>query len=343
MNVLVTGATGFIGQHLVELLVQRGETVHALCRQDSFPEWLRQDSVKVFPGDILNARTLERAIEGCNRVFHLAAYARNWAKNPQTFHAVNVSGLKNILIAAQRASAKRVVFTSSSLTLGPSNGAPVDESVRRSVPAFTEYELSKCEAEKEVGRFAGEGLDVVIVNPTRVFGPGLMNEGNSVTRMINWYVNGKWRVMLGSGIALGNYAFVWDVALGHLLAMERGRPGERYILGGENIGYKEFFETIAKLSSRRFALFPTPTSLALVFSGIEELRAKISPHHPLITPGWVRAFASDWACTCRKAESELGYQITPLREALRYTIAWLNEEPPEAHASDSRFYLRDFS
>jgi len=325
MSVLITGATGFIGNRLAKVLALRGESVRVLCRPTADVRLFVESNIRICRGDILDAASLEKAIDGCDRVFQLAAYARNWAKNPRTFIDINVGGLKNVLDAAQRASVKKVVFTSSALTLGPSNAGPVNESLVRTAGFFTEYEHSKFVAEQEVLQYVRDGLHVVIVNPSRVFGPGLLNEGNSVTKMIRWYLEGKWRFILGDGNAVGNYAFVDDVVQGHLLAMEYGRAGERYILGGDNVSFNKFFDLISEIAGRRYRLFHVPASVALTISTIEKLRAEWLRHYPLITPGWVKIFINDWGCSTEKTERELGYTPTPLREALEKTIAWLQE------------------
>jgi farnesol dehydrogenase len=324
MCILLTGATGFIGTHLVRFLVARGEAVRVLCRPTADLTSLTDRKVEIFWGDILNVASVERAISGCDRVFHLAGYARNWDKDPHTFVTVNVRGLKNVLEAALKVAVKKVVFTSSSVTFGPSNPMVVTESVTRTAEFFTEYEHSKFLAEESVRHYLQAGLNVVIVNPTRVFGPGLLNEGNSVTMMIQLYLQGKWRLVLGDGRGMGNYAFVHDVVKGHVAAMERGAMGEKYLLGGENVSYNEFFEMLAELSKRKYRLFHVPPSLALAVSQLEKFRAEWFGHYPLITPGWVRTFLADWAFSCAKAERDLGYKITLLREALDSTVKWLD-------------------
>jgi nucleoside-diphosphate-sugar epimerase len=325
MSILITGATGFIGGHLARTLAEQNETVHVLCRSTANIAHLQHDNIQMYQGDILDMKSIEHAIEDCDVVYHLAAYACNWAKDDRTFFELNVGGMKNILDTALNANVKRVVFTSTGLTMGPSNGVPADESTERNEGAFTIYEYSKLRAEEEARRYAQNGLDVVIVNPTRVFGPGLLNEGNSVTRMIQWYLEGKWRLILGDGSLVGNYAFVEDVVRGELLAMERGKSGERYILGGENTSFNELFDVISSISGRKHRLYHVPGSLALTFSQVERLRARWFDHYPLITPGWVRVFLTDWACSTTKAQTELGYRITPLREALTTTIQWLKK------------------
>lgn len=320
---LITGATGFIGTQLAKRLAEHGELVHALCRSTADTAPLVHDSIRVVPGDVRDPAAVERAMGGCDRVFHLAGYARNWAKDRRTFLETNVGGLRNVLEAAHRLSVRKVVFTSSALTLGPSAGAPVNEFTRRLTRPFTEYESSKLRAEELARQYARDGIPVTIVNPTRVFGPGLLTEGNSVTRMVQWYVEGRWRWLPAGGDQVGNWAFVGDVVRGHLLAMEHGKPGESYILGGENASLKALFDLISEVSGRKYRLFPVPYSVALIAAAIEWMRAECSSHYPLITPGWARCFAKDWACSSARAERELGYSVTPLREGLRKTIHWL--------------------
>lgn len=329
MSILVTGASGFIGTHLVQHLVQRGESVHLLCRPTSDLSIFKEREIRIFRGDILDPTSVERAMEGCDRVFHLAAYARNWSKEPQVYYEINVEGLKNIFEVALKRSVKKVVFTSSSLTIGPSNGSIVNESAGLTDGFFTEYQRSKYVAEKEVEKYVEKGLQVVTVNPTRVFGKGLLNEGNSVTKLIQLYLNGKWRIILGDGEAIGNYVFVEDVVVGHLLAMEKGRTGEKYLLGGENVAFKEFISLLSELSNRYYWVFSIPPSLALAYSQLEKFRARWFNHYPMITPGWVRIFLHDWGYSCEKAERELGYRVTSLRKALKLTIQWLEQEKDE--------------
>ncbi len=325
MKALVTGATGFIGRHLVERLANKGVTVRVLCRRTADVSSFKRREIEICWGDVLDGSTVEAAVRGCDQVFHLAAFAQGWAKDPQAFFETNVGGLQNVLSAAQRASVEKVVYTSSSVTLGPSNGTPAAESSPRSQEFFTDYEHSKSVAEQEALSYVRSGLNVVIVCPTRVFGPGVLSVANSVTKMVQQYLKGKWRFILGDGNGIGNYVYVEDVVDGHLLAMEKGRAGERYLLGGENASYDEFFEIVAEVSGRRYKLFHVPMSLALLTSEIEEFRGKHFKHHPLITPGWVRTFIADWAFSTEKAQSELGCKITPLREALAMTIKWLQQ------------------
>ena len=334
-KIFVTGATGFIGERLVQKLVERRCRVRALTRRAMLPSppgfdaksagpWHR-DAVELIRGDIADLDSLRRGMEGCDRVFHLAAYAKNWAPDRRTFFQMNVEGMRNVFSAAKEMGVKRVVWTSTCVTLGPTPpGTTGDENMPRSTPRyFTEYEETKSIAEKEALHMAAEGFPVVIVNPTRVFGPGNLTEGNSATRLIDEYDSGRLPFLLNRGRNVGNWVLVDDVVEGHLLAMERGRLGERYLLGGENASLRDFFRGIDAVSGKRHFQLPLLVVTPLVFACILERRAKWFGVHPTITPGWVRTFSVDWVYSTAKAERELGYRPTPLLEGLRITYQWL--------------------
>ncbi len=330
MAVLISGATGFIGTSVARMLVAQGETVHALCRSTADVSALQHPQIVICRGDVSDAASVKAAMKGCDRVFHLAAYARNWAKDPETFTRINLGGLTNMLNAASDLGVRRVVFTSTNLTLSPSRGSLVNEETPREKELFTPYEHSKTLAEARAREFAAKGQEVVIVNPSRVFGPGLLSEGNSTTIMIQMYMQGKFRTILGNGHAQGNWAFVEDVARGHLLAMEKGRPGERYLLGGENASFNQFFQALREVSGVNKMLFNVPAGLAFALAEIETFRGRHTKHHPLISPGWVKIFLNDWEHSTEKSERELGYTVTPLREALDRTVRWIREQQLKA-------------
>jgi nucleoside-diphosphate-sugar epimerase len=324
-GILVTGATGFIGGRLVEELVRRGEAVRALVRPTSNRDRLPRDRVTPVEGDVLAPATLADAMAGCSRVFHLAGYARNWAPDPATYHEHNVVGARNVLAAARAAGAEKIVLTSTIVTLGPTPPGTVgDEGMTRTTSRFfTAYEESKAIAERETLRLAAQGTPVVVVNPTRVFGPGTLTEGNSVTVMIDLRRRGRFPFLPAGGSNVGNYALVDDVVRGHLLAMDRGRPGERYILGGDNVTLKALLDLVDTVSGRRHVAVNLPATLARAYACIEERKARWLGVYPRITPGWVATFLHDWAFSSAKAERELGYAITPLEDGMRLTHEWL--------------------
>jgi nucleoside-diphosphate-sugar epimerase len=263
---------------------------------------------------------------GCSEVFHLAAYARNWAKDPATFFRLNVEGARNVLEAAAEAGVRRIVYTSTVVVFGPTPpGVVGTEEMPRATPRFlTEYEESKAVAEKEVLEMAARGLPVVVVHPTRVYGPGKRTEGNSVSLMIDEYDRGRFPVVPGRGENVGNYAFVDDLVDGHLLAMEKGRVGERYILGGENSSLSGLLRLVDELTGKRHVQIGLPRALAMLYARLEKRKAEWFGVYPKITPGWVETFLEDWAYSCGKAERELGYRVTPLREGVRRTLEWLH-------------------
>lgn len=336
-KVFVTGANGFIGTRLIQALVERGNIVRALSRRpEAKPEpppgfgWIEggpiaSPLVQWVRGDITDRDSLLRGMEGCDRVYHLAAYAKNWARDPATFFELNVQAVRNVFDAAAQQGVKRVVWTSTMVTFGPTPpGQVFDESSPRITRRFfTEYEETKTIAEQEALRRAHEGFPVVIVNPTRLYGPGHLTEGNSVSRLIDQYDRGLVPVLMNFGKNVGNWAYIDDVAEGHILAMEKGRIGERYLLGGENASLKQFFRLVDDVSGKRHFQVPMAHITPLVFAWILKKRAEWFGVYPQITPGWIRTFVADWAYSTKKAERELGYHVTPLAEGLRRTNAWL--------------------
>ncbi len=323
--VFVTGASGFIGGRLVAALTEQGRRVRALVRPTSDVSGMDERRVEWARGDILDPESLRRGMDGCEEVFHLAACARNWAPRREAFFRQNLEGTRNVLAAAEAAGVRRIVCTSTIVTFGPTlPGVVADETTPRSTGRFfTEYEESKTQAEQECLAWARRGLPVTIVNPTRVYGPGRLTEGNSVTLMIDQYRRGRLPVLLNRGRDRGNYVLVDDLVKGHLRAMERGRPGERYILGGENASLKEFFALVDAALGGRRRQFNLPPALAMAFARFERSKAEWLGIHPTITPGWVETFLADWVYSSAKAQRELGYRITPLAEGLRLTCDWL--------------------
>ncbi len=324
-TVFVTGATGFVGTRLVGELVRKGHRVRALCRSTSDLSGLDSPQVETVRGELLDRDSLFRGMEGCTQAYHLAAYAKNWAPDRSVFFRLNVDGTINVLDAARAAGISRIVHTSTIVTLGPTTPGTVGtEALPRSTAGcLTDYEESKTVAEQAVLARASDGCPVVVVNPTRVYGPGKLTESNSVTCLIDLYRRGRMPVLLNRGINIGNYAFVDDLARGFVLAMERGRAGERYILGGENVSLRRLFELVDEAGGRRRHQFQLAPRLARLYARLELARATWFGGYPKITPGWVETFLRDWAYSCAKAEQELGYTITPLREGIRITYRWL--------------------
>lgn len=326
MKIFMTGATGYIGAVLRDQLIEEGHTVHAIYRPSSNKEInFSKPGVKYFDGNLLDVPSLKNAMKGCDQVYHVAAYARIWAPDPSRFYDVNVVGTKNILNLALDLGISRVVITSTGATLaGSKKKEPADETNRKKV-FKTEYARTKFLAEEEARLFSQKGLHTVVVNPPRVYGPGLLSESNAATKLIKWYMEGKWRFIPGNGSYIGNYAFVYDIATGHRQAMNYGKSGEQYILGGENMSFNEFFGYVAKFTGQNRKLWSIPISLIKTFAKFEKMKADRLKIKPLITPQWVENYMKDSALSSRKAINELDYAITPPEKAIANTVEWLRE------------------
>jgi len=261
----------------------------------------------------------------CDGVFHLAAHAKPYNRNPEISFVVNVEGTQNILEAALIMGIKKVVFTSSAATIEPSHSIPSDEDTARTTPYFNEYESSKAKAEELAVQYSKKGLDVIIVNPSRLYGPGLLSQSNSVTKMISGYCNGKWRIIPGDGNRIGNYVFIDDVVNGHILAMNNGKSGEKYILGGDNVSFNEFFKHLELATSTKRLMIKLPVPIMIGTAGMMVLGAKISGRDALITPPWIRKYLHDWELSSEKAIKERSYKITPLEIGMQRTILWLKK------------------
>lgn len=327
MKVFVSGATGFIGIQLVKRLVAEGHVVHALYRSESKADLIRLPGVVLFKGDILDSESLDLAMAGCEEAYHTAAFAGVWAKDPALVYRLNVDGAMNVIASAGRKEVRRVVLTSTAGILGPSETKALHESSPDPASFFTDYEASKFQLEQKLlGRTDGEP-EVVIVNPTRVYGPGYLSESNGVTKMIMQYVDGSWRLIPGNGKSSGNYVHVEDVVSGHLLAMRKGKPGERYVLGGENISYLQFFEYVREASGVRKKLFKIPLWIMLAAAWLMLLISKITGRPPLIVPNLVRKFNHNWIVSSEKAIKDLGYEPMDARSGIQNTVQWIRKAP----------------
>lgn len=324
MKVFLTGATGYIGANLALKLANAGYVVHALIRSPKKAKVIEHPNIKLFDGDILDVLSLKKAMSSCEAIFHLAAYASVWAKDPATYFKINVQGTKNILNVALELGIKKMVYTSTAGVIGPSYDKPATEESIRKVDFFNEYESSKSLSENWALSYLSKGLETVIVYPPRVYGPGVMSESNAVSKLIQQYIKGKWRMIPGDGFRTGCYAFIEDVTEGHIKALEKGKPGERYILGGENVDYHQLFQWIRKYSKKDYPLYKIPMTLMLSFGYFQVLKQQLIGAPPLLTPKWIRKYLYDWSLSSDKAIKDLGYKITPLEEGICLTVDWLN-------------------
>lgn len=325
MRIFVTGATGYIGQRLVEKLLGQGHEVDALVRRIPDDNALHHPALSYVVGNLLDSTSVEHAMEGCSQVYHLAAFAKPWTKNCRDYFEINVQGTINVLNAALQTGIEKLVYCSSCAVLGRSNGAPISEDHVRDIHFFTEYESSKYMAECYVRNYSERGLSTVIVSPSKVYGPGAWTESNAVSHLMQLYLEGDWHVLPGDGKSIGCFCYIDDVVEGHILAMNYGRDREKYILGGENIQIGEFFGLIKSISGKNYFIVPVPIWLLMLFGWKEEIGASLFGREPLFTRKWIAKHKYDLACSSEKAIHELGYKITPIREGIAITLEWLRE------------------
>lgn len=328
MATLVTGARGFLGELLTERLVKEGKEVHAMLHSTSKGRVPHHEGVKVFQGDVEDRDSIRRAMEGCEEVYHLAALATNWAPDDTLFYRVNVEGTENVLEVARELGVKKIVHTSTAATLGPQKGnGVVDESHQLQLEeALTHYERTKIQAETRVKEHVKNfGMNVVTVNPTRLYGPGRLRKSNAMTKIVRDYLKGLWRLIPGNGKGVGNYVFTEDVISGHLLAMKHGRAGERYLLAGENIDFEGFFQKLKEVSGVSRRMFKVPVPLLITASKAMKGYSIVTGKPPLITPQWVRKYlGSQWGADPSKAQKELGYGFRGLDDGIGSTVEWLH-------------------
>ncbi|MDX1477895.1 MAG: NAD-dependent epimerase/dehydratase family protein, partial [Saprospiraceae bacterium] len=277
-RVFITGATGYIGNRLALRLARNGTVVHALIRSPQKKHYLEHPNIRLCFGDLSCQQFLEDAMGTCEGVYHTAAYARLWDGGSGIFNAVNFEGTRNILSAALKTdSMQKVVLTSTAGVLGASaDGEPLNERSVPLKPLATAYLQSKARAEGLVPQFVRDGLDVVIVNPTKIYGPGLNSPGNPITAVIRNYLNGRPFFLPGHGKISANWSYIDDVVEGHILAMHRGVPGERYILGGCNASYAEFFGLVRRLSGTILPFIHVPTVLLTGFAHVSTIWANLT-------------------------------------------------------------------
>lgn len=324
MKIFVTGGTGFIGWRLTERLISDNHDIVMISRNPLSVTSSGQKKVKILKGDISDKAIIVEGMKGCDLVFHLAAYTKPWAKDPGIISEINVKGTLNILEAAVECNVKRVVFTSTAGTMTSSSvSGPAGESSSPDLHFSTQYEKTKLEAEGLAIEFCKKGLEVVIVNPTRVYGPGKNSESNSMTKLIRLYLKGLWRIIPGDGEAIGNYVFIDDVVSGHILASSFGKPGEKYILGGSNLSFNELFRIIGESSGAARRMIKVPGAILRQVIYIMSLITRITGVPPLITMDWFEKYMKDAILSSDKAIQELGYSITPASEGISKTIGWL--------------------
>jgi dihydroflavonol-4-reductase len=321
VTTLVTGASGFVGSAVVRALLRHGEPVRAMVRTGSSRRLLEGLDVDIVIGDLAEPATCRAALEGCTALFHVAADYRLWVREPAAMYRTNVDGTRALLAAAGDAGIARIVYTSSVATLGlRADRQPGDETTPSTLAAMIgHYKRSKFLAEEAVRQLARAGLPVVIVNPSAPIGPGDARP-TPTGRVVLHAAQGRIPAYVDTGL---NVVHVDDVAEGHLLAFAKGRIGERYILGGENMALGAMLDKIARLVGRRPPRVRLPATAVMPIAVVAETLARLRRGaEPFVTTDGVRMARKAMYFTSAKAERELGYRSRPVEEALRDAIAW---------------------
>ena len=319
MKIFLTGATGYIGNSLASELARQGVSVHALVRNVTQAKSVLPASINLIQGDITSADDVRHAMAGCTRVYHLAAYARLWSAKRKNFYDINVNGTRNVLDAALENGIQKLVYTSSCGVLGNSLRYALTEKDSR-ISSFTnDYDITKHMSECMVRDYSKKGLNCVIVNPSRVYGPGRNGFSNPFSTLIQRCLDGKIVVIPGPGYVLANYAFIDDVVQGHIAAMRFGKSGERYILGGSNLSYAEVIKLLRSQIPQSHIITAGPSVLRAI-GWWNIMKYRLAGKEPALTPNVVSRITRNAALDCFKAVSELNYRITPFNVGISMTI-----------------------
>jgi dihydroflavonol-4-reductase len=326
MSILVTGGTGFVGTAVVRALIARGERPRCLVRRGSDRRNLEGLDIDLVEGDLTDAESLKAALEGCSGLFHVAADYRIWVRDPQVMQQVNVEGTRQLMEAALRQGVKRVVYTSSVAVLGKApGGAPADEETPVTLADMIGvYKRSKFLAEAEVRRLRQEeGLPVVIVNPSTPIGPRDVKP-TPTGRMVVEAAAGRLPAFVDTGL---NVVHVDDVAEGHLLAFEKGREGERYLLGGENLDLAAILGEVARLRGHRPPRLRLPRRPLFPLAFAAEGWARVTGgSEPLLTVDGLKMAAKPMYFSHDKAQECLGYRPRPAAEGIADAVRWFEAE-----------------
>jgi dihydroflavonol-4-reductase len=323
VKALVTGAGGFIGFHVTRFLREKGVEVTALVRRGTDMKSLEAIGARICVGDIRDCSAVEKAVNGCSLVFHLAADYRLWVPDPASMYDINVQGTRNVMSAAMDAGVERVVYTSSVGALASSiDGrlANEDTPVRLS-DMVGDYKRSKFLAEREVYGYIEKGLPAVIVNPSTPVGP-MDIKPTPTGKIIVDFLNGRMPAYLDTGL---NFVDVEDVAFGHWMAGMHGRVGEKYILGNKNMSLRDFFGVLADVTGKKPPGVRLPYIPVLVAAHINEVISGITGRPPLIPLAGVRMARRYMYFDCSKAIKELNLPRNPIEDALRKAVAWFGE------------------
>ncbi len=323
--ILLTGATGYLGSQIARELIARGEPFRVFVREPSRLDFNRaQVNCEVEVGEMEYPPSLERAVAGIDTVIHTAALVKSWVRDRRDFWRINVEGLKSLLQAAARAGVKKVIYTSSFLALGPSADAKAGEELENPGPHRNDYEATKAQALAWLRREGFQKYPVVALYPGVIYGPGPITDGNLVGGMIAQYLAGKFPGVLGSGWQRWSFAYNADVAAAHLVACEKGKPGDEYVLGGDNRTLNEFFHVLSEVSGVKRHIRHMPYWSGKFLGAVEIARARLTGHTPQLTPGVVEILKHDWVYSSAKAARDLGYHVRPLEEGLKLTLKKLS-------------------
>ncbi|XP_051139380.1 uncharacterized protein LOC127257110 [Andrographis paniculata] len=327
-RVLVTGASGFLGGSLCRALLSQGHAVKAFVRPtsdiSSLPPPSDGGGLQLAYGDVTDYPSLLEACSGCDVVIHAAALVEPWIPDPSKFNTVNVGGLKNVLKAYKEIKTiEKIIYTSSFFALGSTDGKIGDETQVHSAEFFcTEYEKSKAIADKIAMEAAAEGVPIVPVYPGVIYGPGKVTTANVVAHLLVERFNGRLPFYIGLEKGF-SFCHVDDVAQGHVEAIAKGRPGERYLLTGENASFSDVFNIAADITHTAKPRFRMPFLLMEGYAWICLLVSKITGKLPLISPPMVNVLRHQWAYSCEKARAELDYEPRSLKEGLSEMLPWL--------------------
>ncbi|HTC49585.1 MAG TPA: hopanoid-associated sugar epimerase [Candidatus Aquilonibacter sp.] len=324
MLAFVTGATGFLGSHVARVLSEQGATLRLLVRSTSNLKNLEGLKAETAQGDLRDPSSLEKAMAGCDTVFHVAADYRLWLQDPSEMYASNVEGTRTMLEAARKNKVRSVVYTSSVATMGfTGNGQPANEdSPVALADMIGHYKRSKFMAEQLAMAAGRSGLNVITVNPTTPIGENDVKP-TPTGRIVVDFLKGKFPAYVETGL---NLVDVRACALGHVAALEKGRTGERYILGGENLTLKQILDKLGAISSLPSPKIKLPYFVAYIAGAVDQtVSGKLLGREPRATIETVRMGKKKMWASSGKAERELGWKILPAENALRRAVQWFQE------------------